>query len=143
MGAGAQRHEQARPEPGQAADRKLAAAQLELALQRDPNQAEQWCRLGELYDNLARDATEPETARTYREKAVAALMQAISLSAGMGKAHYALANVYRAQDMRLALVEFEAAASCDPRQYGEALARARQLAKACTYRVGGLKLIVL
>src|SRR5688572_15932094 len=105
MVAGAHRHEQTGPEPGHAGDRKLAAAHLELALQRDPNQAEQWCRLGELYDALACDATKPEAARTYREKAVAALMQAISLSAGMGKAHYALANVYRAQDMRLALVE--------------------------------------
>jgi hypothetical protein len=140
---GAQQHEQARPEPRHTDDRKVAAARLELALQRDPNQAELWCRLGELYDALACDAPDKEAARSYREKAVAALMQAISRSAGMAKAHYALANVYRRQDMRLALVEFEAAADSDSQQYGEALAHARQRVRDCTYRVGELKLIVL
>jgi hypothetical protein len=140
---GAQQHEQARPDPWHNDDRKVAAARLELALQRDPNQAEQWCQLGELYDALACDAPDKQAALTYREKAVAALMQAISRSAGMAKAHYALANVYRRQDMRLALVEFEAAANSDPQQYEEALAHARQRVRACTYRVGELKLIVL
>src|SRR5688572_28619723 len=138
-----QQHEQAALKLWHGSDRHQAVAQLEMALQLQPDHPEQWCRLGEFYDALVSDATDQETASRYREKAVAALTQAISLSPGLAKAHYALANVYRAQDICLALVEFEAAAKCDPQEYGDTLAWAQKVVRDCTYRLADLNLIVL
>ena len=109
-----QQQKQTSPNLLHGSDKEHIAAQLEKALQVEPQAVNLWCRLGELYDALAREASDRQTAGTYRDKAIAALTQAIGLSPSLGKAHYALAGVYEAQDKCLALVELEAAAKCDP-----------------------------
>jgi hypothetical protein len=124
------------------ADLEATAAQRQIALERDGGDAGEWCELGECYNTLASDSPDEETAMAWREKAAIALTRAIALRPGLGKAHYALANVYRAQDMRLALLELEAAAKCDP-AYAGALADAREHVRNCTYTLQNLPCTVL
>lgn len=135
--------EQTSPEPWRGNDPEPPAEQIDIALQVEPSDAQQWCRLGEYYDAQACRSGDHEMAAKYRERAVAALTQAITLDPALAKAHYVLANVYRAQDVRLALLEFEAAAKCDPQAYAEALSDAQKAVTDCTYRLCDLNLIVL
>jgi hypothetical protein len=121
---------------------EATAAQRQLALERDGGSAAEWCELGERYEALASSSSDRESAVAWREKAVFALTRAIALQPGFGKAHYVLGNVYRAQDMRLALLEFEAAAKCDD-AYAEALAEAREHVRRCTYTLRDLSCTVL
>ena len=121
---------------------EATAAQRQLALERDGGNAEDWCELGECYSALASSSPDEESAIVLREKAVAALTRAIALRPGSGKAHFALANVYRAQDTRLALLEFEAAAKCDP-AYAAALADAEAHVRNSTHTLGDLHCTVL
>src|SRR5690242_15567042 len=79
-------------EPGNDTDTGRAIAQLERALEADPDNAEEWCRLGELYQTLASSAPANETANGYRDKAIVALTRAISLRPGLARAHFALAD---------------------------------------------------
>jgi len=138
-----QQQKQTSPNLLHGSDKEHIAAQLEKALQVEPQAANLWCRLGELYDALAREASDRQTASAYRDKAIAALTQAIGLSPSLGKAHYALAGVYEAQDKCLALVELEAAAKCDPEAYAGALARAQKAVRDCTYRLADLNVVAL
>ena len=138
-----QQQKQTSPNLLHGSDKEHIAAQLEKALQVEPQDVNLWCRLGELYDALAREASDRQTAGTYRDKAIAALTQAIGLSPSLGKAHYALAGVYEAQDKCLALVELEAAAKCDPEAYAAALARAQKAVRDCTYRLADLNIVAL
>jgi hypothetical protein len=126
MPDGQQQQKEARRDASHASDRHAALAELERTLQREPHTADEWCELGESYDALAANTADQRTAGAYREKAVAALTHAISLSPGLAKAHYALAGVYQAQDPCLALVELEAAARCDPQSYQPALVQAQK-----------------
>src|SRR4051794_35274133 len=68
-------------------DTEAAIAELELAVQQNPRQADEWCRLGELYHAMACDAPDPARAIQYRDKAIVALMQAIGLRPGIARAH--------------------------------------------------------
>jgi hypothetical protein len=137
------RREQTSFEPWHVDDHEPRAGELEIALQLESSDAQQWCRLGEYYDARACRATDPEMATQYRERAVGALTQAITLDPALAKAHFVLANVYRARDARLALLELEAAAKCDPQAYEEALEHAQKAVADCTYRLRDLNLIVL
>lgn len=119
-----------------------AIAGLERDLQLEPDRADQWRRLGEFYESLAHDAG-PSAAGAYRDRAVEALTRAIQLHPGCARAHYVLGTIYRARDLRLALVEYEAAAKCDPQQYAGAAAAVQDAIRQRTYRLSDITAIVL
>ena len=127
-------------------DRRLDAVQaLEAALELDAESSQGWLSLGKMYAALSIDAGAAASAEIdpYRQKAVAALKQAIALDPHCTDAYRALAELYGGRDARLAVAVFEAAAEADPAEYGGELERAQAAAAAATYALARLNVFVL